>query len=320
MPKYKKRSIMSIEIDEVEIDNIIKKYRLDNTVVVRNRIKLIKKISSLYKLEENIFLYDNELLNRCFPTGNSEMVGLIGWYKKDGNDIELAKKLDSLQMAGPARNLRDNFGFIFKVNPNGKDIHSKDRYCFNKKGIQYRQIIGVNPDFCEKIISSSDKLSKKIKNIYLKDKKDPITDDSSGLEIDHRQPKQACLKLGLPIICATDKDVKEGNIDKHFQALTSSTNLNKSRSCERCLKGGKIEIPSGLRHLQNIGVFKSQWHEDTKFNKSCLTCFWYNVDRCGEFIDLRYRKNNNINENDIDILKKNIYNMPEEDDIFQKES
>lgn len=241
-------------------------------------------------------IFSKELLEfQNLPGINTKQFTMLYYsYHRDCTEDEWFV-FDTTQKSGLTNALRRR-GFLFKDN-NPAPHRRKDYEYLDEDGKRCIKITGM---IDRKELESARAESLSIRSncslqaikVFLEGRVDPILGIMKDMQIDHRRPRLACAELGIPSDILTDDMVYSGKAILYFQALAANTNYMKREACVKCLAGLDIPpiIPS-LAYLQDIGIFKKKWRDtDSKYDKKCEYCMYFNIDNLAQFIDKRYKE------------------------------
>lgn len=221
--------------------------------------ELIEKAKVQFALPEDIVSTDELAELKVFPRSVRLVALLLLNWKRDASLIEQARV--SAQAGKPRQILRDEYGFIFRNSKN-------PRQTFRKNGLEYTRIESQDLSKLTKPTVTSTRLI----SLFLKDKKDFLTGESSHLQVDHRIPVSACKVAGIKPKELTQELIDSGEADKHFMAITNRTNCRKREVCTKCLRGEQIELPECIDSSKYKTHFKQAPLDATN---PCLGCFYH---------------------------------------------
>jgi len=169
-------------------------------------------------------------------------------------------KLIASQTAAQIKALR-RLGFTFKRgNPNN------NLFLFRKNGEDYRMCNGVDIGFTiNPYITATNPSVNNLK----KNERCGFTGSSSNLELDHREPAEACAKRGKPPAICDQDAVDHGHWIDDFQMLSPAANASKREICRACMSNGEIIIPAVIQHPER---YKQNWNDGDP--NSCEGCVW----------------------------------------------
>ncbi|OHD26619.1 MAG: hypothetical protein A2Y38_15705 [Spirochaetes bacterium GWB1_59_5] len=230
----------------------------------RHNLRLICTKLKLLAYEDrkdsnNIKLFEKELLEKQpFPTG-VPLEHLIYCWKQYFPIVEMMIPQGG---AASGRVLRDQYGFIFKQNPDGStDIlyhydYKAKRPCTFIEGFDNSRIAMQGP------AGSSRRL-----RAFLKGRCCVRCGTDFHVQGDHRTPRKREQLNGnaVPMLQDSTSDAEANAI---LQPLCSKCNEKKSRACERCVSTGEIRIDP-LISLHCPGKFPE------RYTGSCVGCFWH---------------------------------------------
>lgn len=221
----------------------------------------------------NDALIDPDILlcpQESIPTAPKELAMLASCWRRNVKIGDLAR----ISHHPPAicRNLRNRFGVVFAGN--GNDFVERHDVLGSTRRIQGF----AGGSTAEE--SSLIRLSAKDRQAFLRGKQDPLTGSTSTLQIDHRVPASAARKVGRAPDTLSKADLEDGTAEELFQALNRTTNARKREVCEKCLAGGKIEIPPVAAADKPDDHWRQTFDDARAANlppeaPPCLGCFWH---------------------------------------------